>query len=53
MNCCKIVLGLLVLCGVLMLAMGFGVLSLPVLNPPIVSGVGFLLVAFAMAKHKH
>ena len=43
----------LVALGALMIGMGLQLVSLPPLNPPIVSGVGFLVAAFALLNHKH
>lgn len=37
----------------LMILMGLGMVSIPNINPPIVSGVGFLVIAYVFYTHKH
>lgn len=36
-----------------MIAMGLQLVAIPMLNPPIVSGIGFLVMAYALLNHKH
>jgi len=37
----------------LMIAMGLGLLSIPMLTPPLVSGIGFAVVAYMFYTHQH
>lgn len=37
----------------LMVLMGLGMVTIPNINPPIVSGIGFAVIAFMFYQHKH
>ena len=41
------------LLGFLMIAMGAGVATIPNITPPMVTGVGFLLITYAILNHRH
>lgn len=44
---------ILALLALLMILMGLGVVSIPSLNPPLVSGIAFALIAYMFYVHKH
>jgi len=37
----------------LMILMGLGMVSIPMLTPPLVSGIGFAVIAYMFYTHKH
>jgi len=53
MNNMKIAGIFMVVLAAIMIAMGLKLIALPGLNPPIVSGIGFLVIAAAFFTHKH